>query len=81
MDNGMARKIEKARKYANEERDRISVSRLEVNFEGTNNDHVVSFANEKWNCDCDFFIGRGLCTHTMALEKIMENVNIGAVAA
>jgi hypothetical protein len=81
MDNGMTRKIEKAKKYAMEERDRIKVEDLRVNFSGTNNEHEVTYADGKWDCDCDYFIGRNVCTHTMALEMILENVKIEAVPA
>jgi len=79
MDNGMARKVEKAKKYATEERNRINLEALQVNFSGTNNDHSVEFSNGKWNCDCDYFIGREVCSHTMALEMIMGNVKIAVL--
>ena len=29
---------------------------------------------EFWQCDCDFFQSRGRCSHTMALEKILEGL-------
>lgn len=73
MDYGMIGKIEKAKRYA-EERDRILVQSLMVTFEGENNPHTVSLANGIWECDCDFFQTRGRCSHTMALEIILDRM-------
>ena len=72
MDSGMIRKIEKAKRYA-QERDRIQISHLEITFQGANNPHVVRYENGKWQCDCNFFQLRGVCSHTMALEYIFED--------
>lgn len=71
MDYGLMRKIEKAKRYA-EERDRITIESLSVTFDGTNNPHEVQFQDGTWQCDCDFFMTRGRCSHTMALEIILE---------
>jgi hypothetical protein len=73
MDSGMIGKIEKAKRYA-EERDRIHVNQLTVTFDGTNNPHTVRYENGQWSCDCDFFQTRGRCSHTMALEMILQGM-------
>lgn len=73
MDYGMIGKIEKAKRYA-EQRDRIHLESLTVTFEGENNPHTVRLENGVWRCDCNFFQSRGLCSHTMALEKILEGM-------
>jgi hypothetical protein len=73
MDSGMIGKIEKAKRYA-EERDRIHVKHLEVTFDGTNNPHTVRFDDGKWDCDCSYFQSRGWCSHTRALEIILEGM-------
>jgi hypothetical protein len=78
MDYGMIGKIDKAKKYA-EQRDRIRIENLDVTFIGQNNDHVVSFSDGKWQCDCDFFQTRGRCSHTMALEIILEDMLVEQV--
>jgi len=78
MDYGMIGKIEKARRYA-EERDRITFEHFTVRFDGENNDHVVEFRNNEWHCDCDFFQTRSVCSHTMALERILEGMVVEAV--
>jgi hypothetical protein len=74
MDNGMIRKYEKAKMYAAEERNRIEVQSMSVKFDGRNNPHEVKFENGAWQCDCDFFKMRGRCSHTMALEIILEEM-------
>jgi len=73
MDYGMIGKIQKAKRYA-EERDRIHFHSFTVTLDGENNPHTVSFENGKWDCDCDFFRTRGRCSHTMALEIILEKM-------
>jgi hypothetical protein len=73
MDYGMIGKIEKAKRYA-EQRDRIHIESLKVTFEGENNPHTVNLAEGIWHCDCDFFQSRGRCSHTMALEMILEGM-------
>ena len=73
MDSGLIGKIEKAKRYA-EERDRITFTKFTATFKGTNNDHTVTYDNGQWDCDCDFFQTRGRCSHTMALEMILEGM-------
>jgi hypothetical protein len=73
MDYGMIGKIEKSKRYA-EERERIQFVSFEASIEGTNNAHKVRFEQGEWHCDCDFFITRGVCSHTMAMERILNNM-------
>jgi hypothetical protein len=73
MDYGMIGKIEKAKRYA-QERTRIHFESLTVTFDGENNPHTVQFKNGEWLCDCDFFKTRGRCSHSMALEMILEGM-------
>lgn len=73
MDSGMIGKIHKAKQYA-QERDRIEFTQFSVTFRGTNNNHTITFDNGKWNCTCSFFASHGVCSHTMALEKILEDM-------
>ena len=73
MDYGLIGKFEKAKRYA-EERDRIEFKQFKVIFRGENNDHTVIYDDGQWDCDCDFFQTRGRCSHTMALETILEDM-------
>ncbi len=71
MDSGMIGKIQKAKLYA-AEKERIHFETLKVHFDGANNPHTVTFDKGVWTCTCDFFQNRGRCSHTMALEMILE---------
>ena len=73
MDYGMIGKIDKAKRYA-DERERINIESLTVTFDGANNPHTVIFNDGVWQCDCDFFQTRMRCSHTMALEIILEDM-------
>lgn len=81
MDYGMIGKIEKSKIYA-EERDRITFESLRVTLRGDNDSvHKVAYDNGEWNCDCSFFGSRGVCSHTMAMERVLTDmVKIGVVA-
>ena len=73
MDYGMIGKIEKAKRYA-EQRNRIHFESLKVTFEGENNPHTVTLSDGIWQCDCDFFQSRKRCSHSIALEMILEGM-------
>lgn len=73
MDYGMIGKIEKAKRYA-EERERFQFESFQATITGTNNSHQIAFNNGEWKCDCDFFMSRGVCSHTMAMERILINM-------
>ena len=73
MDYGMIGKIEKAKRYA-AERNRIHFQSFQVGFDGENGIHTVTYDGQRWHCDCNFFHSRGVCSHTMALEKVLEGM-------
>ena len=73
MDSGMIGKIDKAKRYA-QERKRFQFKQFTVTMDGDNNPHTVTYENKQWHCDCDFFHSRGRCSHTMALEFILEGM-------
>lgn len=73
MNSGLIGKVDKAKKYA-QERNRMRVSGLEVDFRGENDTHHVALQGETWRCSCDFFEGWGACAHTMALERVLDGM-------
>ena len=74
MDYAMVSKMEKARYYA-AERERFQFDRFQVTMKGNNHDeHVVTYDNGKWSCDCEFCKSHGRCSHTMALEIILHGM-------
>jgi hypothetical protein len=73
MDYGMIGKIDKAKRYA-QEPERFHFDNFALVFHGDNNDHRVAYTQGRWDCDCEFFKRRGVCSHTMALERMLEKM-------
>lgn len=73
MQSSLIGKIEKAKRYA-EEKDRITFSELAVRFRGENSDYDTSYRDGKWHCTCSFFSSWGMCSHTMAMERILAEM-------
>lgn len=73
MHSSIVSKIEKARTYA-EERDRVSITTFGATFRGNHNSYQVSYGSGSWHCSCPFFATRALCSHTMALQRILEGM-------
>jgi len=73
MQSSLISKVEKAKRYA-QETDRVTFTDFEVKFHGDNNDYHTSFHDGKWHCECDFFSNWGQCSHTMAMQKILNNM-------
>lgn len=70
MDSAMIGKIMKAKQYA-EERERIRFSDFHIQFKGDHSDYVISYHEGRWQCNCHFFAQRGVCSHTMAMERVL----------
>ncbi len=70
MDSAMIGKISKAREYAQEPQ-RITFQSFSVLFQGKHQTYAVSFDHGIWHCECDFFAQRGICSHTMTLERVL----------
>ncbi len=81
MDHGMISKIEKSMIYA-EERDRIEFQSLAVTIRGDNEAvHSVKYDDGSWKCDCEFFETRHVCSHTMTMERVLQDmVELGQTA-
>ena len=73
MHSSLVSKIEKARTYA-EERERVNITALGVTFRGNHNTYEVSYDAGSWRCPCTFFDSHGTCSHTMALQRILEGM-------
>ena len=73
MQSSLIGKIEKAQRYA-QETERITFSEFSVEFCGEHDIYNVVFKDGKWHCSCHFFSKWGLCSHTMALERILSNM-------
>ncbi len=70
MQSSLIGKIEKAKRYA-QELDRITFSAFTVDFRGEHDSYTLSYKEGKWHCSCHFFSLRGVCSHTMAMQKVL----------
>ena len=73
MQSSLIGKIEKANRYA-QETERITFTGFSVKFRGEHNNYTTGYQDGKWHCSCHFFSSWGLCSHTIALEKILGNM-------
>lgn len=73
MNSGFIGKVDKARKYA-EEKERVTINRFHATFAGNHNTYEVKFESGQWHCQCLFFTTRGVCSHIMALQRILDDV-------
>jgi hypothetical protein len=74
MDTGLIGKLEKAKRYVAEKSQRIQFKSLHVSIAGDNNAHEVLLTDGVLKCDCDFYKTRGRCSHTIAIETILEGM-------
>lgn len=73
MQSSLIGKIEKAHRYA-QERERITFSDFMASFRGEHDTYDLSYKEGQWHCSCSFFSKWGLCSHTMALQKILSEM-------
>ena len=73
MQSSLIGKIEKAKRYA-QETERVTFSELSVKFRGEHDTYQTSYKEGKWYCSCHFFSSWGICSHTMALQRILSNM-------
>jgi len=73
MQSSLIGKIEKANRYA-QETERVTFNEFLVNFRGEHDNYTTEYKDGKWHCSCHFFSSWGVCSHTIALEKILGNM-------
>lgn len=73
MHSSMIGKVEKAMRYAHEP-DRVKITSLTASFAGDNSSHTISLDADAWHCDCHLFESAGGCTHTLAIQKMLDSM-------
>ena len=73
MNSSFIGKVDKARRYA-EEKERVSITTFKATFHGNHDTYEVTFDTGNWECQCHFFLSRQTCSHTMALQRILDEV-------
>jgi hypothetical protein len=75
MDSAMIGKISKANLYASEPQ-RITIRDFSILFTGEHQSYRVGFSDGNWSCECDFFARRGICSHVMAVERVLKQAGM-----
>ncbi len=73
MQSSLIGKVEKAKRYAHE-KNRVCFSNFNASFEGEHDRYSVKFDQGKWSCSCHAFSQYSLCSHTMAMERILDGM-------
>jgi len=73
MQSSLIGKIEKAHRYA-QERGRVTFADFTASFRGEHDTYGLSYKEGQWHCSCSFFSKWRLCSHTMALQKILSEM-------
>jgi len=73
MQSSLISKIQKANLYAREP-DRVAFTELTTTFRGDNEAHTVAYRDNHWSCDCHFFGSAAICSHVMAIQKLLGSM-------
>ncbi len=73
MQSSLTSKIEKARIYS-EDIGRFRLRSLRCEVRGDNTTHTAELGPDGWRCDCHFFQDADTCSHTMALERVLDRM-------
>jgi hypothetical protein len=70
MHSSLIGKIQKANLYAREP-ERVTFTDFTATFRGEHDSYEVRYHGGRWSCNCHFFPGWGVCSHVMALQKMI----------
>lgn len=70
-DMELQKKREKSAEYA-EQPERFSLMTVKLRMNSTHGDRLISYDSGQWECTCDFFSRRGVCSHTLAAQEILQ---------
>lgn len=70
-DSEIEKKREKAKRYINEP-ERFQLLEIKLKMNSTHDIRYIEFAKWRWNCTCEFFQERSMCSHTMAAQEILR---------
>lgn len=65
--------VEKSHRYA-EEKDRVQFRSFVVMIDGNNGQHTVKYNEGHWHCDSTSFKLRGVSSHTIAMERLLQGM-------
>jgi hypothetical protein len=65
--------VEKSIKYA-QEPERFRFISFNATFHGDHGDYTINYEDGVWDCDNPYFKSRGVCSHTMAMERMLKGM-------
>lgn len=65
--------VEKSKRYSLEP-DRIHILSFNATFRGGHNTHNISYDDGQWDSDNPYFQTRGVCSNTMAMERMLKGM-------
>jgi len=71
MSSSLISKVHKAKLYADDPA-RMQFQDFTVTVRGDNDTHTISLSQGKWHCTCRAFRDDGICSHTMAVERVLS---------
>lgn len=66
--------VEKAKNYADNIEQRVKFVSFNALFRGGHNEYTINYDNGVWDCDNPYFQSRGVCSYTMAMERILKGM-------
>ncbi|MBC8097924.1 MAG: hypothetical protein H7Y11_00645 [Armatimonadetes bacterium] len=66
--------VDKAKHYADDLETRVRFIAFNAQFRGGHNAYTINYDNGVWECDNPYFISRGICSNTMAMERILKGM-------
>lgn len=73
MYSSLIGKVQKAHQYA-QERERLNFTEFRASFRGEHDRYRVTYTEGRWECTCQHFNGHRLCSHVMAIERILDGM-------
>ncbi len=70
MQSSLIGKIQKANMYAREP-ERVALSEIGATFRGEHGSYDLSYSDGAWGCSCNSFPASGICSHVMAMQKLV----------
>jgi hypothetical protein len=66
--------VEKAKSYAEDLENRVRFVAFNAQFRGGHNDYTINYEDGVWHCDNPYFTSHGVCSNTMAMERILKGM-------
>jgi len=66
--------VEKSKRYAEDSDSRITFQAFEASFVGGHNTYTITYKDGTWDCNNPYFQNRGVCSNTMAMERILKGM-------